>query len=67
MLKHYDTCTRDPHSVYQLHTATTPQPQHQVQGGLLGHVAVRQGAPILQLLAGEDEALVLRGYASIVT
>ena len=37
-----------------------------MQGGLLGHVVVRQGAPILQLLAGEDEALLLGGDALLV-
>ena len=38
----------------------TPQAQHQVQGGLLLDVVVRQGAAILQLLAGKDQALLVR-------
>jgi hypothetical protein len=39
---------------------TTAQAQHQVQGGLLLDVVVSQGAAILQLLAGKDEALLVR-------
>ena len=44
-----------------LHAAT--QPQHQVEGGLLLDVVVSQGAPILQLLAGKDQPLLVRGNA----
>ena len=40
-----------------LHAAA--EAQHQVQGRLLLDVVVRQGAPILQLLAGEDQALLV--------
>ena len=39
---------------------TATQAQHQVQGGLLLDVVVCQGAAILQLLAGEDQALLVR-------
>ena len=42
---------------------TTPQAQHQVEGGLLLDVVVGKGAPVLQLLAGKDEALLVRGDA----
>jgi len=45
------------------HPRRSPQAQHQVQGGLLLDVVVRQGAAVLQLLAGEDEALLVRGDA----
>ena len=38
----------------------TPQAQHQVQSGLLLDVVVRQGAAILQLLAGKDQTLLIR-------
>ncbi len=41
----------------------TTQAQHQVQGALLLDVVVRQRAAILQLLAGEDEALLVRRNA----
>lgn len=34
---------------------TSPQLEDQVQGGLLRDVVVRQGAAILQLLAGKDQ------------
>ena len=44
----------------------TAQAQHQVQGGLLLDVVVRQGAAILQLLAGKDQALLVRGDALLV-
>src|SRR3546814_13738442 len=36
---------------------STAQAEHQVEGGLLLDVVVRQGAAVLQLLACEDEAL----------
>ena len=42
------------------------QAQHQVQRGLLLDVVVCQGAAVLQLLAGEDEALLVRGNALLV-
>ena len=35
------------------------QPEHQVEGGLLLDVVVGQGAAILQLLAGEDQTLLV--------
>ena len=47
-----------------LHAAA--QAQHQVQGGLLLDVVVGQGAPVLQLLAGEDEALLVGRDALLV-
>merc|ERR1712093_748763 len=36
------------------------QPKHQMQGGLLLDVVVLEGAAILELLAREDEALLVR-------
>ena len=39
----------------------TPQTEHQVERGLLLDVVVAQGAPILQLLAREDQTLLVRG------
>ncbi|KFW96607.1 hypothetical protein N336_09235, partial [Phalacrocorax carbo] len=44
----------------------TPQAQHQMQGGLLLDVVVRQGAPIFQLLASKDQPLLIRGNAFLV-
>src|SRR4051794_24361672 len=38
----------------------TSQPQHQVQSALLLDVVVRQRPAILQLLAGENQALLIR-------
>ena len=38
-----------------------PQTQHQVQGGLLLDVVVRERAAVLELLAREDEALLFGG------
>ena len=46
-----------------LHAAT--QAQHQVQRRLLLDVVVSQGAAILQLLASENQALLVRGDACI--
>jgi hypothetical protein len=36
-----------------------------MQGGLLLDVVVRQGAAVLELPAGEDEALLVRGDACV--
>ena len=44
----------------QCHLHATTQAQHQVQRGLLLDVVVGQGAAVLQLLAGKDEALLVR-------
>jgi hypothetical protein len=41
------------------HLHATAQAQHQVQRRLLLDVVVGQGAAILQLLAGEDQALLV--------
>jgi hypothetical protein len=45
---------------------TTTQAQHQVEGGLLLDVVVRQGPAVLQLLAGEDQTLLVRGNSLLV-
>ena len=46
--------------------ATTTQAEHEVKGGLLLDVVVREGAAILELLAGEDQALLVRGNTLLV-
>merc|ERR1719457_98501 len=38
---------------------TSPQPEHQMEGGLLLDVVVGQGPAIFQLLAGEDQTLLV--------
>ena len=45
---------------------SSTQTQHQVQGGLLLDVVVSQSAAILELLAGKDQALLVRGDALLV-
>ena len=42
------------------------QAQHQVEGGLLLYVVVGQGPPVLQLLPGKDQPLLVRGNALLV-
>jgi len=42
------------------------QAQHQVEGRLVLDVVVGQGAAILQLLAGKDQPLLVRGDACTV-
>ncbi len=42
------------------------QTEHQVKGGLLLDVVVGEGAAILELLAGEDQALLIGGDALLV-
>ena len=44
----------------------TPDTQDQVKGGLLLDVVVGEGAAVLELLAGEDEALLVGGDALLV-
>lgn len=44
----------------------TTQAKHKVQCGLLLDVVVRKRAAILQLLAGEDETLLIRGDSLLV-
>ncbi|KFP11946.1 hypothetical protein Z169_00869, partial [Egretta garzetta] len=44
----------------------TPQAQHEMEGGLLLNVVVRQGAPVFQLLAGKDQPLLVRGNTFLV-
>merc|ERR1719382_2010412 len=39
---------------------SSPQSEHQVEGGLLLDVVVRQGPAILQLLPGKDQPLLVR-------
>ena len=41
-------------------SATTPEAQHQMQRTLLLNVVVGQRAAVLELLASEDEALLVR-------
>jgi len=44
----------------------TTQAQHQVQSGLLLDVVVRKGAAIFELLASENQALLIRGNSFLV-
>lgn len=46
--------------------AATAQAQHQVQRALLLDVVVRERAAVLELLAGEDQALLIRWDALLV-
>jgi hypothetical protein len=46
--------------------APTTQAEHQVEGGLLLDVVVAESAAIFQLLAGEDQTLLIRGDALLV-
>merc|ERR1719154_221445 len=45
---------------------TSPQPEDEVEGGLLLDVVVGEGPAVLQLLAGEDQPLLVRGDALLV-
>ena len=42
------------------------QAQHQVKGGFLLNVVVRERAAVLKLLAGKDQPLLVRGDALLV-
>ena len=43
-----------------------PEAEDEVQGALLLYVVVVEGAAVLELLAGEDEALLVGGHALLV-
>ncbi|KAI8807388.1 hypothetical protein BJ742DRAFT_812553 [Cladochytrium replicatum] len=45
---------------------TTTETEHKVESRLLLNVVVRQGTAILELLAGEDETLLVRGNSFLV-
>ena len=47
-----------------LHSAA--EPQDEVKGALLLDVVVGEGAPVLQLLSGEDQSLLVRRNALLV-
>jgi len=44
----------------------SPEPEHQVEGGLLLDVVVCKSATILELLSSKDEPLLIRGDAFLV-
>ncbi len=46
--------------------ATATETEHQMEGGLLLDVVVGKSAAILELLAGEDESLLIGGDALLV-
>ena len=45
---------------------TTTEAEHKVEGGLLLDVVVRESAAILELLTGEDQALLIGGDTLLV-
>ena len=45
---------------------TTTKAKDQVEGGLLLDVVVREGAAVLELLAGKDKTLLVRGNSFLV-
>ena len=49
-----------------LHLQATPQAKHQEQRGLLLNIVVTQSTPVVELLAGEDEALLVGRHALLV-
>jgi hypothetical protein len=46
--------------------ATTTQAEHEVQGRLLLNVVIREGTAVLELLASEDQALLVGGNSLLV-
>ena len=49
-----------------LTNTTATETKHQVEGGLLLDVVVRKGAAVLQLLASEDQTLLIGGNTLLV-
>jgi hypothetical protein len=63
----HQTCEpRDNSSSMAQDLLSTTETEHQVEGGLLLDVVVRQGAAILKLLASKDQTLLVRGDALLV-
>jgi hypothetical protein len=54
------------HLLFALLGHTTTQAEDKVEGRLLLDVVVRKGAAVLELLAGEDKALLVRGDTLLV-
>lgn len=54
--------------MYSIHTYLShlTQAENQVEGGLLLDIIVGERTPILQLFAGEDESLLVRGNSLLV-
>ena len=52
--------------VYHLFKINQPQSEDKVEGGLLLNVVVGQSPAILQLLAGEDQPLLVWGNSLLV-
>jgi len=55
-----------PMYIIDLYLSRLTQTENQVEGGLLLDIVVGQSTPILQLFAGEDESLLIRGNALLV-
>ena len=49
-----------------LYLSHLTQAENQVEGGLLLDIIVGERTPVLQLFAGEDESLLIRGNALLV-
>lgn len=50
-----------------MHTSSSSaEAQDEVQRALFAYVIIREGAAVLELFAGEDEALLVRGDALLV-
>lgn len=45
---------------------TTSEAEDEMKGGFLLNVVIRKGAAILELLAGEDQSLLIRGNSFLV-
>jgi len=46
--------------------ATSTEAKHEMKGGLLLDVVIRKGATVLELLAGKDQSLLVRGNALLI-
>merc|ERR1712146_675129 len=59
-------CNESSFSTFHEHLVASTKAEHEVEGRLLLDVVVRQGAPILELLASEDQTLLVGGDALLV-
>ncbi len=54
------------HEKNQDQILTATKTKNQMKGGLLLNVVVRERAAVFELLAGEDQALLVRGNALLI-
>merc|ERR1712028_78838 len=66
MSERFIKCVPYDNEYHHVSSVATTEAQHQVQRGLLLDVVVGESAAVLELLAREDKALLVRGDALLI-